>query len=202
MIKNIVLDIGNVVLSFCWQKHVESFGFPEEIRRKVSRAVFEDADWNEVDRGVLTKEQIIDLFIENDPSVEKEIRLVMENIGGTIEKLPYTDEIVPRLHALGYRVYVLSNYGSFTQRDCGEKMNFLKQADGDILSYRYQVIKPDERIYRILLDTYGLKAEECLFFDDREDNVEGARKCGLFAEVFTGYEEMFRVIEEYRRRQA
>ena len=197
MIRNIVLDIGNVLVDFCWEKHIKSFGFPEEINERLAEAVFRSPAWNEMDRGVLDKEEIVRLFIRNDPEMEPQIRRITENVGGTIALRSYTETIIPELKGMGYRVYLLSNYSRYTLEDCGEKMHFLDQADGAILSYRYQIIKPDRRIYELLLEQCGLKADECLFFDDREDNVEGARKCGMHAEVFTGLPELFQVLKRY-----
>ena len=46
------------------------------------------------------------------------------------------------------------------------------------------MLKPGEEIYKYILNKYNLKAEECLFVDDLEANVEGVKKVGLYAEVF------------------
>ena len=56
MIKNIVLDIGNVLIPFSWRQHLDHFGFSDEIKKRLADAVFLNDDWNEIDRGVLTKE--------------------------------------------------------------------------------------------------------------------------------------------------
>ena len=80
MIKNIVLDIGNVLIPFSWRQHLDHFGFSDEIKKRLADAVFLNDDWNEIDRGVLTKEELLARFIENDPGIEKEIYMVMENI--------------------------------------------------------------------------------------------------------------------------
>ena len=199
MIRNIILDIGNVLVDFCWEKHLRSFGFPEETVAKAADALFLNRDWEEVDRGVLTREEIVGLFIENDPSIEEEIRLIMKDISGTIELRPYTQTLIPQLQGMGYKVYLLSNFSDLTLQDGGDKFGFIDQADGAILSFRYHFIKPDPRIYEQLLSEFSLEAQECLFFDDAEKNVVGARACGLNAEVFTELPRMFEQIEEYRK---
>ena len=56
--------------------------------------------------------------------------------------------------------------------------------EGIVVSADLHIIKPDERIYRYLLERYGLNPGETLFIDDRLENVEGARKVGIQAEVF------------------
>ena len=110
MIKNIVLDIGNVLIPFSWRQHLDHFGFSDEIKKRLADAVFLNDDWNEIDRGVLTKEELLARFIENDPGIEKEIYMVMENINGTVGEYPYTSTWVPKLKSMGYRVYLLSNF--------------------------------------------------------------------------------------------
>ena len=65
---------------------------------------------------------------------------------------------------------------------------FLNVLDGGVVSYQVHVLKPDREIYEILLEKYSLKAEECLFFDDRMDNVEGAKKVGIQAIQVTSRE--------------
>ena len=56
--------------------------------------------------------------------------------------------------------------------------------DGIVVSSDEHIVKPDAGIYRILLERYGLNADECLFIDDRADNVRGAVESGMNAYVF------------------
>ena len=74
MIKNVILDVGNVLVDYCWEKHLASFGFPADIAERVAKATALSEDWEEYDRGVLTDAEVLNRFIENDPGVEKEIR--------------------------------------------------------------------------------------------------------------------------------
>ena len=56
---------------------------------------------------------------------------------------------------------------------------FFEDMDGKVIYCELHVIKPDEGIYRCLLEKYDLKAEECIFFDDLADNVETALRLGM-----------------------
>ena len=60
-------------------------------------------------------------------------------------------------------------------------MNFF---DGVVVSCDLHIIKPESGIYEYILGKYGLKADECLFIDDREENVRGAEKVGMNAVKF------------------
>lgn len=196
MIKNIILDIGNVLIPFSWRQHLDHFGFSDEIKERLAKAVFLDDDWNEIDRGVLTKEELLARFIENDPEIEDEIRKVMENISGTVGAYPYTSTWVPKLQSMGYRVYLLSNFSDQQLHDSRAKLPFIDQADGALLSFRYQIIKPDDAIYQKLFELFDLKPEECLFFDDKGENIEGAIRNGMKGHVFVGYEDAMQTIAD------
>ena len=74
MIKNIVFDIGNVLVGFDWKPFMESFGFTEEVLKRVANATVHAPIWNEIDRGKLSEEEILSEFIKNDPEMEAPIR--------------------------------------------------------------------------------------------------------------------------------
>ena len=67
MIKNIVFDIGNVLTYYTWEKHIQKFGFDEETCKRVAAATVRSKEWNEIDRGVLSDEEVEALLIKNDP---------------------------------------------------------------------------------------------------------------------------------------
>ena len=68
-------------------------------------------------------------------------------------------------------------------------MDFLKEADGAIFSYEIKQIKPDAAIFEALFEKYQIKAEESVFLDDLQANIEGAKLVGMQGIVFTGLEE-------------
>ena len=65
-----------------------------------------------------------------------------------------------------------------------------------MVSYMIHKAKPDEAIYRALVEKYGLRIEECLFFDDRSENIEAARKLGMQAVQVTSREMLKKAILE------
>ena len=63
--------------------------------------------------------------------------------------------------------------------------DFFTEVDGGVFSYQERVIKPDEKIYHILLDRYALLPEETLFFDDNAENIAAAQRIGIHGILFT-----------------
>ncbi len=196
MIDTIIFDIGMVLVDFCWQEHLYSFGFTEEINDKLAKATVLSPAWDELDRGRLMEEEILQLFIRNDTSIEAEICLFFKNIKGMIRCYDYTHEWLKELKDKGFRLYVLSNFSEKAYHEAIEELLFLEKMDGGILSYREKVIKPESEIYERLLKRYELKPENCIFFDDKPENVEGAKRAGIHGRVFTSQEEAKRQLEK------
>lgn len=184
MIKNIVFDIGNVLAGFNWQEFYRSFGYSEEVYEKLANATVKSSLWNEMDRGKMKDEELIAGFIQNDPSIAKEIREVFRDIKDMILRYDYAAPWIKELKGRGYGIYVISNFARKAHEECREALDFLEEVDGGILSYQVKLIKPSPEIYQLLLQKYGLKAEECVFIDDTEKNVEAAKKEGMKGIVF------------------
>lgn len=187
MIKNIVFDIGNVLTDYTWEKHVKSFNFGEEECARVIAATVKSPEWNEFDRGVLTTEEVIGLLVENDRQMEAQIRKMMKNISGLVEKVEYAIPWIKSLQEKGYQVYYLSNFSEKAHKECAAALDFIPYTQGGILSYQDKLIKPQPEIYRLLLERYGLQAEACVFLDDTLINVQAAEACGMYGIHFLDY---------------
>ena len=196
MIKNIIFDVGNVLVEYNPDGLMCRLGFDEETLQAVNQAVFQNELWNESDRGVLSPEELLEAFIANNPAYEKEIRQVIDAVGDTISLMPYTVEWVKGLKEKGYHLYILSNYAEYTYEKTSHKMEFLPYMDGVVFSYRCKLIKPEKEIYEYICKTYELKPEESVFLDDREDNVQAARNMGMNGIVFENYAQGSETLEQ------
>lgn len=195
MIKNIVFDIGNVLVKFGWKEYFASFGWPYEVQEKVAKASVLDPFWNEMDMGNLSDEEILNGFIERGPDVEEELRQMFADFKDLLIQFKYTKGWIRDLQNRGYKVYCLSNMSYKAVREC-EALNFLDMVDGYVLSCDVRMTKPDLEIYKKLLNTYNLKAEECLFFDDLEANIIASREVGFNGVVFTDLKSAVKTIED------
>ena len=184
MIRNIIFDIGNVLAGFVWEEFFRSFGFSDEVFEKLADATVRSDFWNEMDRGKLTDDQLLEGFIQNDPSIEKELCQVFENVTDMIRRYDYAIPWLKELKEKGYHVYYISNFAHKAHVECEKALDFLTEMEGGILSYQDRLIKPDPEIYRLLCSRYGLKAEECIFIDDTERNVLAAQKEGMKGLIF------------------
>lgn len=196
MIKNIVFDIGEVCVDFSYKDFFRSFGFTEEIVKRIEKATVESPVWDLGDIGILSEEELLELFIQADSEIESQLRQVYVNFSGIIRERKETVPWIESLRKKGYGVYYLSNFPSKIERECSDQMKFLAHMDGGILSYKEHIVKPGKAIYELLLSRYGLKAEECLFIDDKKANCEGAVKAGYKAIQYTNRDDVIKEMAE------
>ena len=180
-----IFDIGNVLIDFAWADYLRSFGFSEETFEHVADATFRNRDWDAGDSGLVTTEEWLQLFIENDPAYEKEIRLVFQDMGKAIVPFTVTEQWLQIFRDKGIRLYYLSNYSDEMYRQSKKALSFLEQFDGGVFSWKEKCMKPDERIYRLLIERYHIAPEKSLFFDDRPENIEAAKRLVIQGVVFT-----------------
>ncbi|MBQ8278296.1 MAG: HAD family phosphatase [Roseburia sp.] len=197
MIKNIVLDVGRVLVAWQPKQKWREWGFSDEIVAEFSEKLFDSGVWNEADRGVLSDDEFYALAAKQVPQYEKELRYFWEYIDEAIWQLPYAREWIRGMKDAGYQVYILSNYGNWTYEKTREKaLNFLDDVDGAIFSYQVKQIKPNPDIFQTLFEKFSLKPEECVFLDDLPANIEGAKEAGMHGIVFTELEDALSELEK------
>lgn len=184
MIKNIVFDIGQVLAEFRWKDYIDELEMKEEYKERLAKATVLSPYWNEVDRGALTKDEIMKRCIALDPEIEKEILLFFDGTSKLVVEFSYAEELVQGLKEQGYRIYILSNYGRENFSYVSDVFRFLKHVDGAVISYEVQHIKPEPEIYQTLIQKYGIVPEESVFLDDLAKNLEGAKAFGFHTILF------------------
>ncbi len=178
-IDTVIFDIGNVLAAFDWAGFVRSFGYGGEINERIAKAVFMSADWPQVDLGIKSDEELIAAFVANDPQLEKEIREIFTRWQYSVKEYDFADGWLAELKARGYKIYILSNYGRTMFGYASGHFRFLKRADGAVVSYQINKIKPWPDIYRYLMEKYSIIPENAVFLDDLPANLAAARKLGI-----------------------
>ena len=191
MIKNIVFDVGMVLVDFKWRQVMADVGCtPEEIE-VIAAVMVNGPMWNELDRGVMEEEDVIAGMVAMLPGLEDKAWAFWKNIHLTIEAFPYAKDWVKGLQEEGYHTYLLTNYPRSLYKNTAEQcFTFLPYIDDVLVSSHEKMTKPDKEIYERLLEKFDLKAEETVFIDDRLANIEGAESVGITGIHFTDYEEV------------
>ncbi len=196
MIKNVVLDVGNVLVEWAPLAALKGLGIDDAAAEEILDATVRTPQWSEFDRGVLPDEEILGGMIEKVPQYEHEIRLFWDHMSDAIWTFSYSEDWIKSLKANGYHVYILSNYGKDTYNKTREALRCTELADGRIFSYEVGQIKPEPEIYQTLFTRFDLVPEECVFIDDRADNIEAAREQGMHGIVFHSIEQAKQELHE------
>lgn len=184
MIKNIVFDMGNVVIRFDPARFIDRFGVSAEERELLLREVFRSAEWVMMDRGTLTDEQCADILCPRLPEHLRETaRKLIAFWDRPILETEGICPLIEELKGLGYGIYLLSN-ASCRQPDYWQRVPASRFFDGTLISYSVKLVKPMPEIYEKFFETFSLRREECFFIDDSPANVEAALYVGMPATVF------------------
>ncbi len=195
MIKNIIFDIGKVLVSYNSREFIHEM-FPDATTAEhVIAATITGPVWIEIDRGALPYEELIGQCCALEPAYEKEIRHFFREKNVIAQEYPYAVGWIRELQTQGYKVYLLSNYSESGFIPLSKRVEFIKYVDGMIISYRIKTVKPEPGIYEALLQTYQLKAEECVFLDDLPVNLKGAKELGFRTILFQNYEQGHKDLE-------
>jgi putative hydrolase of the HAD superfamily len=187
MIRNIVFDMGNVLIRFDPGYFLTREGIetPED-REILMRELFLSLEWAQMDRGDLREETAEPLILSRIPDRLKETaRRLLYNWADPRDVIEGMEDLVRRLKAAGYGTYLLSN-ASVRQHQYWPKYAVSRLMDGKLISCDVHTVKPCREIYEAFTGKFGLKGEACLFIDDAAMNVAGAVACGWDGIVFHG----------------
>ncbi len=186
MIRNIIFDMGNVLIRFDRDYFISRLGVAGEDRELLNREVFRSLEWARMDRGSMTDEEAAKSVCKRLP---EHLHDAAAKLVGMWDRpiLPIEGmyELIKELKAAGYGIYLLSN-ASFRQHDYWPRIPGSEFFDGTFISCDHQLVKPQPEIYREMLRSFRLKGEESVFIADLPANIEGAFFCGIPGIVFHG----------------
>ena len=194
-IKNIIFDFGGLLVD--WNP---AYLYSKEIKDEAELNYFLKNvctfDWNlQQDAGRT--------MVEATETLQKEFPEYKELIGYYYDRWDEMlgDDIKENVHVLEmlkqkYPIYGLTNWSSETITIAYDKFDFFELMEGIVVSGDEKLIKPDPKLYQVLLDRYDLKAEESLFIDDNLDNIKTAQKMGFKTIHFTNGTDLMKEVKD------
>ena len=197
MIKNLVFDLGNVLIEWNSEKILTYFE-PEKERRQVLRqAIFESGVWHQTDKGELSlKEACEEVLTQLDASYHSAIKNIFYHWYEVVYVYSDLQERIRLWVAQDYRIYILSTTCEiFYHIEKAGLLPIYSLLSGYILSSEVGVIKPEAEIYHKLLKKYGLDPVESVFIDDIQANLDTAAELGFETILSTSETENIRAME-------
>jgi HAD superfamily hydrolase (TIGR01509 family) len=179
MIKNIVFDLGNVLISFKPADYLEKRGFTEKCKNIIIKDIFTSPEWKLLDNGDISTIEAIKKISERSSLKTDEIASVFNLRTKIMYPIIKNTKLLPELKKRGFNLYFLSNFPSDIFDEVFKEFDFFRFFNGGIISSKVKFSKPDIRIFETLLNKFSLVAEECLFIDDIDINSRAAFSVGM-----------------------
>lgn len=194
MIRNLVFDFGNVLLSSDFEHLLRLIADDEKVRNEVREVLFCKQFTAQLDLGLIPSDELFKKVVSENPSLATYIisfkNRWMEHLPCEMPGMP---DLLRTFKAKGYRLYGLSNWSDMIY-PVMKRFAIFQLLDGAVISCEEHLMKPDASIYRRLFEKYSLRPEECLFIDDKAANVEAGRTLGMEGVVFTSAEQLSKTI--------
>lgn len=177
--KNIIFDLGGVVIEWSPDRILEGYYDDPEIRAIMKTALFLHPDWLQLDRGTLSEAQALVRLESRTGRPPAELEGLLNAVRASLHAKKDTVALLTRLEKRGVPLYCLSNMSSATFQYLRQRYPFWGLFRGIVISGDIKLMKPEREIFDHLLGKYGLAASETVFVDDHAANIEAARSLGL-----------------------
>ena len=186
MIRNIVFDMGQVLIRFDRQELIGRLDLDAADGRTVLNEVLLSPEWSRMDWGEIGDAEAAERICARVPErLWEPVRRTVLRWDEPLVPVEGMEELIRELKAAGYGIYLLSN-ASLRHPEYWPRVPGADLFDGAVVSALEGAVKPERAIYEALLRRYDLRAEECFFVDDVTLNVVGAMRCGMRGTVFHG----------------
>ena len=186
MVKNVIFDLGGVVLEWNPDRILAGYYADPEMRAVMKTALFLHPDWLQLDRGTLSEADLLVRAAGRTGRPAAELSGLFDAIRESLHAKAETVALLEKLSARNVPLYCLSNMSSDMFAYLRERHSFWGVFRGIVISGDIRMMKPEREIFEFLLQRYGLVAGETAFVDDNAPNVEAARGLGIHPVWFKG----------------
>jgi HAD superfamily hydrolase (TIGR01509 family) len=185
MIKNLIFDFGKVLVCYDFSLFLKTI-FEDDGERLEFERIFCSIEFTQrCDLGVEPFIDIIRECQEKYPYWKRQLQEFHDRqLDAMTIEMPGMRDLLTKLKANGYHLYGLTNWSS-TVYPVIEKFSILQMMDDRLISSEEHLVKPDVAIYNRLCEKFRLVKGECLFTDDKQINIDGAKAAGMPAVLFT-----------------
>ena len=180
MYKNIIFDFGGVVVQFNPKDFLMDHFMNKRAEEIVYELTFGSQEWQDLDRGIITREEGNAAMLENAARVNRvfEVQTVIDEWPAILRTKESTVHTMQKLKAAGYRLYYLTNIPADIMDELRQR-DWFSLFDGGVASCDVHLCKPEPAIYTTLMQTCNLAYDESIFIDDNKVNAQAAYNLGI-----------------------
>jgi FMN phosphatase YigB (HAD superfamily) len=176
--KVVILDLGNVVLDWDVDRILDSLGLDSGQQNLLRRELFSHQDWLDMDHGKEPESAVISKVCERSPlsrdTVESALLAAKNSLSPISETLLLMQEILNS----GTKMFCLSNMSRETY-DHIKNLELFEMFSGIVISGIEGCMKPNEDIFHLTVNRFGLQPTDTLFVDDSLANIDTAHRLGI-----------------------
>ena len=197
MIRNIIFDIGGVLLDYNPKTYLDKLDIKESRRKKLNDVIFHDQRWKDCLNGFISNSELIEQLVRENLEYKNEIELILSK-DSLKYMLPPKQEVIEYYKSLkrkGYKIFLCSNITKDTYNYVKDNFEIIQIADGGVFSCFENISKPNPEIYYRLIEKYNLEIEKSILIDDTKRNVMSANDIGLRGILFNNIEDIKEFLE-------
>lgn len=186
MIKNIIFDMGNVLILFRPEIFINKLNVSQQDAKLLNDVIFDSQEWASLDDGSANEAEAMEIFKNKLPvRLHDQMITLVTQWDIPLLEVEGMSQLIKELKAKGYKIYLLSNASS-RQHQYWDRISASEYFDGTVISADVKMVKPDPKIFEHLCEKFSLLPAECFFIDDLEQHVIAAESIGIQGYVFDG----------------
>ena len=197
MIRNIIFDIGGVLLDYNPKTYLDKLNIEEGKRKELNDIIFHNQKWKDCLNGFITNSELIEYLIKENLKYKNEIEQILSK-NNLKYMLPPKEEMIEYYKYLKqkeYKIYLCSNITEDTYNYIKDSFEIIQVADGGVFSCFENISKPNVEIYQKLIEKYNLDIEKSILIDDTKRNIISANDIGLKGILFNNIEDIKEILK-------
>lgn len=192
MIKNIIFDIGGVLLEYNPKTYLDKLNIEETKRKELNNIIFHNQKWKDCLNGFINNDELIKYLKRENSKYENEIEQILskDNLKYMLPPKQEMIEYYKSLKQRGYKIYLCSNITECTYNYIKDNFEIIPIADGGVFSCFENISKPNIEIYQKLIKKYQINVNESIFIDDTNKNIISANEIGFKTVLFNNIEQI------------
>ena len=197
MIRNIIFDIGGVLLNYNPKTYLDKLNIEESKRKILNDVIFHNPKWKDCLNGCITNSELIEYLVKENQKYKSEIEQILskENLKYMLPPKQEMIEYYKTLKQKGYKIYLCSNITKDTYNYIKDSFEIIRVADGGVFSCFENISKPNVEIYQKLIEKYDLDIGKSILIDDTKRNIISANDIGLKGILFNNIEDIKKILK-------